>query len=436
MNRAVSALLNRMGKPMTGTPGFPPSRRWPLSLPRGLPATRLSLMNTAMLTSLPCHLSAQLMAGASALNERLRRLHERLLETVPQVDRIACALYDPREDRLKTFINSTRAGEAIIGSEFRMTDGRALCAMSDMGVLALDDLPKLIQSDAPHAEWRLRQGYQSAFMAPLYHNDTLLGLVFFDSVSPAAFTPFIQRDLVLYCSLIHMTIASELNAAQAILRAAAVAHDLAHMRDFETGAHLDRMACYARLIAETIAPVCGLTSEFVQHVHRFAPLHDIGKIGIPDRILLKPGRLNAEERKIMETHVEKGMSVIDRMVSDFGLYRLPESSILKNIVCCHHEYLDGSGYPAGLKGDAIPLEARIVTVADIFDALTFTRPYKRHWSIPDALAELQRMAAAGKLDSRCVAAIGQDLETLRDIATRYQDPAEPAPAVLLELSPE
>lgn len=126
-----------------------------------------------------------------------------------------------------------------------------------------------------------------------------------------------------------------------------------------------------------MAPVYGQTGEFVANVHRFAPLHDIGKISIPDSILLKPGRLDASERKIMETHVEKGVNVIDRMISDFGLHELPESSILKNIVRCHHEYLDGSGYPAGLGGEAIPLEARIVTVADIFDALTFRRPYKK-----------------------------------------------------------
>jgi HD-GYP domain-containing protein (c-di-GMP phosphodiesterase class II) len=360
--------------------------------------------------------------GGSTLTARLQKLHDRLLESVPCVDRIACALYDAKDDVLRTFINSTRAGEAITGYEFRLSDSRSLTELARTGEFrVLDDIPKLIKPDTRHSQWLMDQGYRSSFTVPLYHNGLFIGLVFYDSTKAAAFTETVQRDLVLYSNLINMAISGELSAVHSIISSARIARDFANMRDFETGEHLERMARFARLIARNIAPLRGLSDEFVEHIGRFAPLHDIGKIGIPDRILLKAGRLDADERTIMETHVEKGVAIIEKIIGDFGLYQLPEASILLNIVRCHHEYLDGSGYPAGLRDEDIPIEARIVTVADIFDALTCIRPYKKPWEQRDALDELQRMSAAGQLDPDCVAALMQNVDELADINRRFHD---------------
>lgn len=123
----------------------------------------------------------------------------------------------------------------------------------------------------------------------------------------------------------------------------------------------------------------------------------------------------------MQTHVDKGVQIIDRIVGTGEHRRLPDSTVLRNIVHCHHEYLDGSGYPRGLRGDAVPVEARIVTVADIFDALTAGRPYKQVWSPTDALGELDRMVAAGQLDPACVQAVHDHLEQILTIRARYTD---------------
>jgi len=202
-----------------------------------------------------------------------------------------------------------------------------------------------------------------------------------------------------------MAISNELAAVRAVVASAHVARDFTDLRDFETGAHLERMARYSRAIGQAVAPIYGLSDEFVEHLYLYAPLHDIGKIGIPDKILLKPGKLDPEERMTMETHVDKGREVLRKILGDFGVAHLPDSCVMMNIVGCHHEFMDGSGYPQGLKGDAIPVEARIVTVADIYDALTSKRPYKSPWTAEEAIAELDRMAAAGKLDVNCVAAI-------------------------------
>jgi HD-GYP domain-containing protein (c-di-GMP phosphodiesterase class II) len=363
---------------------------------------------------------------SSTLTQRLQLLHDKLLATVPNVDRIACALYDAAEDLLKTFINSTRSGNAITGYEFKLSGSQTLSAMAASGEFrVLDNIEHAMSTDTAHASWLRDQGYRSSFTVPIYDGGSLSGFVFFDSLRPAAFTAQVQRDLVLYTNLISMAIASELSALRAVLNATRVAREMTEVRDFETGAHLERMARYSRVIAQAVAPGAGLNDEFVEHVYLFSALHDIGKVGIPDKVLLKPGKLDIDERAIMETHVDKGLRIIDRIMGVGTPEHLPDSTVLRNILHCHHEYLDGSGYPRKLRGDQIPLEARIVTVADIFDALTAARPYKRIWTAEQALQELDRMVDGGKLDPVCVQALHDHMDQLRAIRDRYQDDMRP-----------
>lgn len=356
------------------------------------------------------------------LTNRLAHLHDQLLEKVPDIDRIACALYDKKSDTLKTFINSTRTGHAIERYEYLLGESQALHDLARSGDFrVLDEIGSAITSNTQHSAWLLEQGYRSSFTVPIYDNEDLLGFIFFDSTRPAAFTPAVQRDLVLYTTLISMAIANERSTVQMVLESARVARELTEMRDFETGAHLERMAHYARLIAQGVAEEYGLSDEFIEHIYLYAPLHDIGKIAIPDRILLKEGPLDPDERALMNTHVDRGVEIIDRIISRGVPSRLPDSSILRNIVQSHHELLDGSGYPQGLRGTDIPVEARIVTVADIFDALTATRPYKPAWPAEAALAELLRMADNGKLDRACVRALQDAPARAQAIMTDYAD---------------
>lgn len=366
------------------------------------------------------HGTVQLMGDA--LGARLRRQHEQLLEMVPELDRIACALYDPSDDLLKTFVNSTRSGEPIQGYEFRLSESASLSQLARTGeTRVLDDIPGSISATNLHSIWLLEQGYRSSLTVPLYDKGDLIGFLFYDSCKPAAFSAAVQRNLALFSTLMTMTISNELNLVRSITTSAQVAREFANLRDFETGGHLERMAHYTRLIARELQQSHGLSDETIEHLYLFAPLHDIGKIGIPDKVLLKPGRLDPDERVVMETHVDKGVQIIDRIVGSGEHQRLPDSTILRNIVHCHHEYLDGTGYPRGLRGDAVPVEARVVTVADIFDALTALRPYKRLWSPEQALAELDRMAADGKLDPACVQALHDHFDEILAIRERYTD---------------
>ncbi len=164
----------------------------------------------------------------------------------------------------------------------------------------------------------------------------------------------------------------------------------AEYRDPETGAHILRMANYTRLIARQL----GLSEEEQDVLLQAAPLHDLGKIGIPDSILLKPGPLSPEERKVMETHATIGWQIL-------GAHTSPILQAGALIAHSHHEKFDGNGYPRALAGEQIPLYGRIVAVADVFDALTSVRPYKDAWAIEAAESYLRDQAGA-HFDPQCV----------------------------------
>jgi putative two-component system response regulator len=152
----------------------------------------------------------------------------------------------------------------------------------------------------------------------------------------------------------------------------------AEYKDNETGRHVIRMSHYARLLGLA----AGMHEAEAEELLHAAPLHDVGKIGIPDRILQKPGKLDADERRIMQSHVEIGVRII-------GDHPRGVLAVAHRIALGHHEKWDGSGYPSGLAGEAIPFEARIVAIADVFDALTSERPYKKAWPVEEALNYLR-----------------------------------------------
>lgn len=183
----------------------------------------------------------------------------------------------------------------------------------------------------------------------------------------------------------------------------------AEFRDPETGAHLLRMANYTHHIAARL----GLPDSEQLLLLAAAPMHDIGKVGIPDHILLKPGRLDAEEMAIMRRHPQIGADILKDSTS-------PLLQAAAKIALAHHERYDGNGYPYGLKGDAIPLYARIVAVADVFDALTSARPYKPAWSLGRARAFLEENSGS-HFDPACVEAFLSDWDAVLAVHALYPD---------------
>lgn len=198
---------------------------------------------------------------------------------------------------------------------------------------------------------------------------------------------------------------------------------LAESRDPETGDHLVRMSLYSMLIAEEMSRAGEyrqlLSPAVIRDIHRFAPMHDIGKVGIKDDILLKPGRLSDEERREMEHHPTIGGQVLRRCESQMNAHGRSIFTVGIEIAECHHEKYDGSGYPNGLAGTDIPLSARIVAVADVFDALTSKRPYKEAWPVDRAL-KVMREEAGGHFDPAVVDAMEQALPEILKVYERLK----------------
>ncbi len=187
------------------------------------------------------------------------------------------------------------------------------------------------------------------------------------------------------------------------------------MRDDDTGHHISRVA----EISRTLARGLGQDEHWCHMVYLAAPLHDVGKIGVTDSILRKPGRLDDDELVEMRRHVEHGNRILQGGSSEL-------LQVAANIARHHHEKWDGSGYPDGLSGEAIPLEARIVAVADVFDALCSKRPYKPAWPREAAVSEILR-GSARHFDPACVEAFIRRLPDIEEIMTRLRDEPTDAP---------
>jgi putative two-component system response regulator len=187
----------------------------------------------------------------------------------------------------------------------------------------------------------------------------------------------------------------------------------AEFRDPETGAHIQRMAYYSQIIAKGL----GLDEKVLKLILEAAPMHDVGKIGIPDYILLKPGKLTFEEFEVMKGHAKLG----HELLKGSGSETLRAGA---EIAISHHEKYDGSGYPFGLVGTKIPLFGRIVAVADVFDALTSERPYKKAWPLAEACKFLED--GRGKhFDPMCVESFLAGWNDVLEIRQRFQDEEVP-----------
>jgi HD-GYP domain-containing protein (c-di-GMP phosphodiesterase class II) len=354
------------------------------------------------------------------LKQKLISAHSVIKTNLPFVARIAIAIYDPATRILKTFIHSSGDDNPLENYQALIDDAPSLKRVLEQGQpRVINNMLTFDKSEKEHSRRLGRAGYAASYTMPIFNNGDFLGFIFFNSFEADVFTEKTLSQLDVFGHLVSLMIISELSNIQTLAAALKTSGRLTHLRDPETGSHLDRMSRYSRLIARSLAEKYSLADDYIEHVFMFSPLHDIGKIGIPDDVLMKPGRLDADEMEIMKTHTVKGREIIDEILVNFGLDGVDYVDILRNIAEFHHEAVNGNGYPAGKKGGDIPLEARIVAVADIFDALTSQRCYKGAWTNEHAFETLS-MLAGEKLDQDCVKALLENIEEIEKIQQLFK----------------
>jgi len=340
--------------------------------------------------------------------------------------RFAVAVYDPAGDLLHTFADNSAGASTLTHHAVRLSEVPSLAfATRPGGDRIVDDLAAFAPAGRTHTERLLEMGFRASYARAVHMGSRLIGIAFANSTEPGFFTAARLELLDPYMRLIGLHLALETSCLQTFSAAITSAHVISAYRDTDTAEHLTRMSHFSAIIADGVAAKYGLSDEFVAKIFQFAPMHDIGKIGVPDAILLKPGKLTPDEFQAMKTHVRIGVDMVDRIVDDVGLGGLPGVAMLRNMVRCHHEKLDGSGYPDSLTAEDLPIEAQILAVADIFDALTSARPYKAPWPVEQALAELERMAPA-KLNADCVAALRANIGRVVEVVERFADRATAA----------
>ncbi len=298
----------------------------------------------------------------------------------------------------------------------RLTESRSARIIDDLAAIERpSEATKLI----------LEEGFRSSLATPLFFGERCVGFLFLNAQAPRAY------------NLGHAALAERLAAS---LRAPLYHHYVVQLllaetsrgfvksmeqKDNETSQHIERMSLYAHAVARELAHdpryAPELSPRKLREILWFAPLHDIGKIGIPDAILFKQGPLNRAERAVMETHVEMGAAIFREI--NVGLARyLPGAPLdtAVDIIAGHHEKWDGSGYPRGLRGESIPLAARIAAAADVLDALSSARPYKPAWSFDEALARIEALSGS-HFDPAVVRALLAVRPALESIRERHAD---------------
>ncbi len=274
-------------------------------------------------------------------------------------------------------------------------------------------------------ELRLDPDLRSELVIPISCKEGPAGLFDFGSREAHAFT---DQEIRL-CSMLvdqmaisldNFRLLADLTASRdAVIRGMAL---LAESRDSHIGRHLDRICAFSRLLSERITRGSlykdMVDEEFLETLARSAALHDIGKVGIPDHILLKPGKLSPDEFEIMKTHTTIGVSLMEELMQSHGSF--PMLKMGAEVAIGHHEWWDGTGYPHRLKAEAIPLPARIVAICDVYDALISKRVYKEAWEQSEALRVIRERAGIQFDPHLAELFVGLRLQ-LREIHEHYSD---------------
>lgn len=263
----------------------------------------------------------------------------------------------------------------------------------------------------------LEEGFKSNLTVVASINEEPFGFFFLSSENEENYSENDARLFLALLNLLSYRLYFSLVVQHLLSNMGSSLVDLVEFKDTETGNHVKRVANYSRIIAEEL----GLAPKLTRLLYLFAPLHDIGKVGIPDRILLKPGKLTEDEWEIMKKHVEYGETILKRFIeSSKGIINEDILNCMVNVISDHHEKHDGNGYPKGKKGEEISIEGRIVALADVFDALTTKRPYKEPIDF-DIAVEMIKNDSGKHFDPSVVSAFVNRLNEVRHVYNELKD---------------
>lgn len=341
------------------------------------------------------------------------------------IDRVGIAFVDYRRGCIVAEYGVASYQNLYLGPgyEVKMSNTSLKRFLNNHQGLINNDVPASYQKNPHSLSLKLisEEGIGSNMIVPLVSNNVVFGFIFVSSKNKGHFT---SEDLRLTSKIVY-EISGPLNRSYllkiVLSKMTTTFAKLVDRKDNETGDHILRMVRYSTIIAEGIRKLNmashPMDNKMILEIERHASVHDIGKVGIPDDILKKPGKLTNEEWEIMKTHVTIGSEIFAEMRSDFGMFDPDFYKVAENIVKFHHEKFDGSGYPYKLRGEEIPLVARIVALADVFDALTSERVYKAAFAFDEALDIIEE--SRGKhFDPVVVDAFMNEIESIKRVYDR------------------
>jgi len=337
--------------------------------------------------------------------------------------------FDYLFDTLPLYIPYNRIGIALLDEECkyiraaRARSDREIKLLSGYGLkLSSTSLERVVEAGEPRiindlyhyflsnpnsesTKMIIEEGMRSSITLPLTINSKCLGVMFFSSTKANAYGEEHIGLLKRIVNNMAISIEKSLLITNLVISTVGGFAKLVESRDPETGTHLERMSIYSKIIASELGTwekyKDVIDNRFIENTYNYSILHDIGKVGIKDSILLKPGKLTKDEYETMKNHTIIGAEVFAGIQSKLGNYgpRLFQDAV--DIILYHHEKYDGTGYPKGLRGEEIPLSARIVALADVFDALSSHRPYKKAFDI-DTCYSIIMEGRGSHFDPDCV----------------------------------